>query len=291
MNASQWWIYDLVVLAIGILCVWNGFSNGIYRALGSFLIGVVSFLLASVIATPAAEMTYDMFFQQQCQHTVSENLQKVDMTSQLRNLLAQNGISLPYSDEEIAQMIQDANEDGGTADQIAGYLGMDADSLKTKLGTAVIDAVNAQGDILPSWASTAMAQATTADAQNAVTEAAASFFAEDYDAAAKSLEQAFVRPVVVTFLSALIFSVSAFLISLLLRVVILALPVRRDSLWNRLLGGVLGLAKAGVYLCLMVLLVKCISSMQNGAYPFFSEETVNRTYIFRTLYAVFASVR
>ncbi len=287
MSESQWWLYDLVVLAIAVLCIWNGVSRGIFRAIGGFLSSIAACLLAWLIATPIAEMTYDAFFQDSCQSLISQELEKLDVTEDVRNYLGQNGIYLPYSDEEIAQMIRSVNEDKALADQTAAYFGMDGEQLREYVGEAVIDAVQMHDELIPDWAEAAIAQTDEELVVDAVADTASSLFSNDYQEAAISLEASYVRPAVVSLLSVVVFAAAAFLISLLLRVILLVLPSGRNCLFNQLMGGLLGLLKTGVYLYLIVMLVSCIASMQNGEYPFFSEETINQTCIFRLLYDAF----
>ena len=287
MGESQWWLYDLVVLSIAVLCIWNGVSGGIYRAVAGLAASIASCLLASILAAPAAEMAYDVFLQDRCQSIIAENLEQFDVTEDVRSYLNRNGVNLPYSDEEIAQMIRDAGEDDALANQAAGMLGMDAQQLKEQLGAAIQSAVGAHEGLLPEWAEKTITEAKSDTILDAASDTAAALFSNDYREAAAGLEESYVKPAVTSVLTVFAFAVSAFLIALLLRVILLVLPDGRNSVINKLLGGALGLVKTGIYLYLIVLLVSGIVSMQNGAYPFFSEGTINRTCIFRLLYDAF----
>lgn len=291
MSEAQWWLYDLVVLAVAVLCIWNGVSGGIIRAVGGLACTVVSCLAAALIAAPVSEMVYDAFFQERCQSVIVSNLEQIDMTEDVRNSLGQYGVYLPISDEEIAQMIHNINEEDGLVDQTAALLGMDAEQLRSKLGAAVIEAVESREGLLPEWAEETIAQADESAALDAAAGIAEAVFSNDYYAAAAGLEETYLRPAILPFLKVLVFAAAAFLISLLLRAVQLVLPSGRNSLLNQMLGGVLGLVKTGIYLYLIVLLVSCIASMQNGAYPFFSEGTIERTWIFRIVYDAFEGMR
>lgn len=289
MSESQWWLYDLVVLAVAVLCIWNGISGGIVRAVGGVVMSIISCLLASLIASPVAEMAYDAFFQERCQNMICEKLAQMDVTENIRDYLGQKGIYLPYSDAELAQMFDEIRVDDAQADQAAALLGMDADQLREQLMSAVTDAVNAQEGLIPDWAEKTITEAdlNVSGVLNTAADAAAALFSNDYRAAAVNLEKTYIRPAAISLLSVLVFAVSAFFISLLLRMFLIVLPERSPSLGNQLMGGLLGLVKTGIYLYLIVLLVSCIVSMQDGAYSFFYEETINRTYIFRLLYDAF----
>ncbi|MBQ8725152.1 MAG: hypothetical protein IJY74_05730 [Oscillospiraceae bacterium] len=286
MSELHWWLYDLVVISVVVLCVWNGLSNGIFRAVGGIAVSIISCVLAFFISEPVSEMVYDAFFQKQCQSIVYENLEKADITDDVRNVLEQNGIYLSVTDDEIADIIESVGEDDELAEQTAAIFGLTADELRDEIGTAVSDAVEKHKGLLPEWAENTITE--TEDKSlilDAAADTASAIFAEDRYEASEGLEELYIRPVVTSFLSVLVFVAAAFLIGLILRMLILIVPNSRGSV-NSLLGGAAGLLKAAVYICLIVLLTSCIISMQSTDYPFFSEETVNRTYLFRVLYNV-----
>lgn len=61
MDVSQWWLYDLVVLAIAILCIWNGVSGGALKSGSSLIIGIVSCIAGVFLSGPVSGMVYDAF--------------------------------------------------------------------------------------------------------------------------------------------------------------------------------------------------------------------------------------
>ena len=284
MSEIHWWLYDLVVIAVVVLCVWNGMSGGIFRAIGGLAASIVSCILAFFIAEPVSEMVYDAFLQKQCQSIVYENLEKADITDDVRRMLEQNGIYLSVTDDEIADIIDTVGEDEELAEQTAAAFGLTADELRDKLGAAITDAVEAHGELLPEWAEKAITE--TEDKSlvlDVVTDTASAIFTEDRYEASEGLEEMYIRPVVISFLTVIVFIAAAFLIGLILRLILWIIPSGGGPV-NSLLGGAAGLVKAGVYLCLIVLLTSSIVSMQNGEYHFFTMDTVDRTYLFRILY-------
>ena len=290
MSEIHWWLYDLVVIAVVVLCVWNGMSGGIFRAIGGLAASIVSCILAFFIAEPVSEMVYDAFLQKQCQSIVYENLEKADITDDVRRMLEQNGIYLSVTDDEIADIIDTVGEDEELAEQTAAAFGLTADELRDKLGAAITDAVEDHGELLPEWAEKAITE--TEDKSlvlDVVTDTASAIFTEDRYEASEGLEEMYIRPVVISFLTVIVFIAAAFLIGLILRLILWIIPSGGGSV-NSLLGGAAGLVKAGVYLCLIVLLTSSIVSMQNGEYPFFTMDTVDRTYLFRILYDAIAEL-
>lgn len=290
MGEMHWWLYDLVVIAVVVLCVWNGMSSGILRAIGGVAASIISCILAFFIASPVSEMVYDGFFQKRCQSIVYENLEKADIADDIRGLLEQNGIYLPVTDNEIADIIKEAGEDDDLADKAASAFGLTGDELRDKIGTAITNAVEAHGGLLPEWAERAI---TEADSKNMVFDAAAdtaaAIFTEDRYEASAGLEEMYIRPVVTSLLSVLVFIAAAIVIGFIIRIILLIVPSGSSSV-NSILGGAAGLVKAGVYMFLIVLLTSSIISMQSSDYPFFAEETVNRTYLFRIIYDLVTEV-
>ncbi len=291
MSEAQWWMYDLVVLAIIILCVWNGVTHGLFRAIGGAVISIAACLIASVIMTPCSEMVYDAFLQKPCQNMIVQKLERVDFSDNVRSALEQRGLYLPLSDEQIAQTIQSISENEELAEQTAALLGIDKETLEEKISTALLDAIGSQEELLPDWAKQILEDSDKGVLLDTAADTAAALFSNDYATVSAEIEESYLRPAVLSVLRAVIFAAAAFVISFLLRVILLVLPESKPGTLDALLGGALGLVKASVYLCLIVLLVGGIASIQNGAYPFFSEEVVNRTALFRILYDIFGFMR
>lgn len=290
MSGSQWWLYDLVVLAIGILCIWNGASGGAQKALGGFIVSAASLIIAVLLSAPVSEALYAGIFQDACQELVEEKLDDADIAGNMRSALEEQGIYLPYENDELADMVEEFGSNEETIEQAAAMLGVDADELESELGAALQAAATEHGDMLPEWAADAVRDDEPENTLKTVADTTASLLRNDNSAAAAGIESAYVKPAVLPFLKIFSFAAISFLLSMLLRLFTAAIPGGNNGTAGTLIGAAIGAVRMCIYLCLMILLVKSIMSMEDGAYPFFSRDTVDRTLIFGKLYNIVTDI-
>ena len=64
--SQTFWLYDLTVLAILILCVWGGWKRGLLRT----IIGLAGYglaaLLSGFLAQPVSQWAYEKWVEQPC---------------------------------------------------------------------------------------------------------------------------------------------------------------------------------------------------------------------------------
>lgn len=283
MGVSEWWLYDLLVIAISVLCIWNGAKDGLTKALISLIISVVSCFAAWSIAEPAANGIYDKFIQETCREEIEDKLCRADITDNIRDELAKKGIYLPFDNEQIADMLDNAASDSSGLKKAAAMLGLNIDDLDKMLGQAIDKALEGHDEIVPSWAADAIKQNGGIGIESA-SKAASSVLRNDYKSLAEQIERSYIRPPVISFLKMIVFVVLVAVLSGILRAVLLAVPKRQAGIIDSSLGAAFGTLRAGVSIFLIVLLVGAISSMQGGEYKFYSRETIDKTYLFRIFY-------
>lgn len=284
MGEAQWWLYDLVVISIAVLCVWNGLNGGALRSCGSLVVGIVSCLAASLLAGPVTDLAYDAFFKETCRSVITEQISENDITDNIRTELEENGIYLPYEDEQIADMLDGLDRDDPALQKAAAMYGIDLSELEGEIADAVDYAIETHDNIIPKWAADAVKKDDGSINIDAAADTAAAILRNDYGKASEGIEKNYVKPAVTGILRVIAFTVIASVLTSVLRAAVLVLPRRKNSLTGSLIGSALGAAKAGIYIYLIVLLVSCISSMQGGDYPFYSNRTINQTCIFRIFY-------
>ncbi|MGN0631013.1 MAG: hypothetical protein ACI4JN_06760 [Ruminococcus sp.] len=284
MGEAQWWLYDLVVISIAVLCIWNGMNGGAFRSCGSLVIGIVSCLAASVFSGPVSELAYNAFFKESCQSVISHQLSKNDITGNIRAELENNGIYLPYDNEQIADILDGFSTDDPAVQQAAAMYGLSPSELEREIAGAIDYAIETHDEIIPDWASDAVKKADGSIDVDTAADTAASILRSDYNQASEQIEKNYIKPAITGILKVIAFTVIASVLATVLRTAVLVLPRKKDSYTGMVIGGILGAAKAGIYLYIIVLLVECISSMQSGDYPFYSQRTINQTYLFRIFY-------
>ena len=150
MNQT-WWLYDLTVIAIAVLCIWGGWKRGLLRTVAGLLGYVSAGLLAGLLAQPAAAYVYDRWVEPACTQVVEQQLAKYQMSDSLRGLLSNYGIQLDtglleqvaaHLEErrEIAVDVQVKAPEVRTVDvsvQVAARPGADFDTVRQAVESAV----------------------------------------------------------------------------------------------------------------------------------------------------------
>ena len=96
---------------------------------------------------------------------------------------------------------------------------------------------------------------------------AKSVISGDTHTAAQQLVSTYGKPILCSVLRSILFGLCFGVLMLLFQAVLLA-----------------GLAKAGILLWMMVVLTKVVVSATEGTTPFFTEATIQKTYLFQLLY-------
>lgn len=240
------WYYDLVVLAILALCVWNGMRKGVSRSLLQTAATILSAVVALWVSQPLAELCYTEFLEKPVVSAVEGQLNTVDVTGLVQTALSDNGI--PVSREQVQSMLADPE---GTAAQY----GFDSGWVNQQIDAAVQK------------------------------ETAKSVISGDTHTAAQQLVSTYGKPILCSVLRSILFGLCFGVLMLLFQAVLFLIPVQQMGLSVDLVVGALaGLAKAGILLWMMVVLTKVVVYATEGTTPFFTEATIQKTYLFQLLY-------
>ena len=136
------WYYDLVVLAILALCVWNGMRKGVSRSLLQTAATILSAVVALWVSQPLAELCYTEFLEKPVVSAVEGQLNTVDVTGLVQTALSDNGI--PVSREQVQSMLADPE---GTAAQY----GFDSGWVNQQIDAAADSVEELTNGVLPSW--------------------------------------------------------------------------------------------------------------------------------------------
>ena len=82
------WYYDLVVLAILALCVWNGMRKGVSRSLLQTAATILSAVVTLWVSQPLAELCYTEFLEKPVVSAVEGQLNTVDVAGFVQTALS-----------------------------------------------------------------------------------------------------------------------------------------------------------------------------------------------------------
>ncbi|MFR1501258.1 MAG: CvpA family protein, partial [Ruminococcus sp.] len=185
------WYYDLVVLAILALCVWNGMRKGVSRSLLQTAATILSAVVALWVSQPLAELCYTEFLEKPVVSAVEGQLNTVDVTGLVQTALSDNGI--PVSREQVQSMLADPE---GTAAQY----GFDSGWVNQQIDAAADSVEELTNGVLPSWLMKEIA------GDGAVQkETAKSVISGDTHTAAQQLVSTYGKPILCSVLRSILF--------------------------------------------------------------------------------------
>lgn len=139
---QTWWLYDLTVLAVLILCIWGGWRRGLISSVAGLLGYAAAALLAGVLAQPAAEYVYDRWLAEPCAAILEQKMEQYHLADDLQQTLGNYGIQL---DDAALQQIAD-NSDNASEELysvVSQKTGLPAELLQQGLSQS-IDSASSQ---------------------------------------------------------------------------------------------------------------------------------------------------
>lgn len=289
MNQT-WWLYDLTVLAICVLCIWGGWQRGMIRTIVSLLGYVSAGLLSGLLAQPATEYVYTRWLEQPCTELVTQQLEQYHLSDQVQQALSAYGMQV-----EEATLKQMAENPDAASQQFyaaaAEKTGIPTEVLQRALTQSVDRAAVQAYTGMPEWMVESLLPSSAEDSkavQNRAVQTAAILLTEDDMTAAKTLVREYIRPAIIRLGKVFMFSVLFLLISLLLQGIIKWISYLRrvDGMHfsDQVFGATIGAVQAALLVGFMVKLTQWLMTAGSGQIAFFNEAVLSKTVLFQGLY-------
>ncbi len=288
MNQS-WWLYDATVLAIVILCVWNGWQHGVKRALIRLVCYGVAWILAWTLSGSCTTYVYERWVAPSCEKKIAQELEQSNLQGTLQQALSSYGISL---DSETLEQIAESPD--GAAQTLysaaAAETGIPASMIQQEVTQTVENAREKVYGNLPDWMETALTEAdSTESLADETAQTAALLLTGDETKAAKALTEQYIKPTVIKMLKSFTFSTLFLLISFVLQGIIkifFFVKANRITTFDRLVGVTVGSVQAVVLLMMMGKFTSLLVTQGSDQIAFFNEAVIGKSVLFQMIYQV-----
>ncbi len=201
----------------------------------------------------------------------------------MKRTLENYGISL--DDTQLKALIEQPDT---AAETLCESVGISNDLLNQTILPALDQVATSSYIGLPDWMSDALlgTNDTTSEQANQLISMAALLLSSDTEAAANSLTETYMKPVVTSFLKVFVFFLAFLLISATMRVIIKVLSRAskgRLATLNRLLGAGLGCCQATLFMYLLKILTAWLVESGSNQLAFFNETVIEKTILFQNL--------
>lgn len=288
MNQT-WWLYDLTVAAIVLLCVWGGWRRGLIRTVSVLLGYGAAALIAGFLARPAAEYVYDRWLAERCSAVLEQKLEAYHMDDTIQQAMRSFGVEL---EPDVLRAV--AEEPDGAADTLYAAVsqktGLPVNLIEAGLSQTIDSTAVQSYTGLPSWMTKALIpdDLSSRDLQNRTIQTAALLLSGDSGRTAEVLTKQYLRPVILSPLKIFMFSLLFLLISMTLQVIIKWLTCLRRSdsgqMTDHVLGAAVGCVQMVLFLGLMLKLTQWLVAAGDGQQAFFNNTAIDKTILFRHLY-------
>lgn len=285
-----WWLFDATILALMVLCVWNGWERGLARTVAGLVAYGLAGVLAGLLVTPTTNVVYERVVRPYCVEKIEEKLDAAQLNETLQSVLNQYGIVL---DSEVIQEVLDAPEDAADHlyDAASAETGIPAESIEGLVQENLNAKVLRTYTGLPEWMGNALLSSdNTEGMDNRLAETAAILAEGDAESSAESLCDNFIQPVVTQILRIFLFSFWFLLISLALHGIIRILYKMKEeeifSTMDRGIGAGIGVAKGLVFVVLICKITTWLMKQGGDSLPFYNSEVIEKTLIFQGIYTI-----
>ncbi|MBQ8824814.1 MAG: hypothetical protein IJZ64_06240 [Ruminococcus sp.] len=287
MEDYMWWYYDAVIVALFVLCIWNGSRKGVLKSLLGLGVCVISLLISYFASAPVSEYVYNQFFQERIQEYISNKPEINNFTNELHSQLELYGYDKLISSDVIYAVESGEIDSASIYDSVQQQTGIDSNLVRSGVEGAITSAFEQSNLELPEWVLKSLTE-NTKDISDNILKTATVALSNDAEQLAINLESTYIQPAVCIILRIFSFGLLFLLISCLLRCIIkLLLSFGADKTYSIIdifVGGLIGAGKAMIYVWLIIKLVQFIVNQDSGLYPFFSDNIINKTVLFKALY-------
>lgn len=293
MEVQLWWLYDVLAVAVLLICIYLSGKKGIFKSVVTSVGCVVGAVIAVSVSGAVSDSLYKTTVRDGNINKLEKSLIDTDISSYMGNALEGMGYNVVVSTKKIDEIF---DSDKDIDEQLYRYM-------NNINGKVVDDEENFQKNLLECYA-TVMRKLISDDvsryavetASKKITDGDADFgslirqikdgdkrkdtariISDDYIADAyKNV----IRLVVIAILSVIILIITIFTV----KAVTAGQRETENSTGSHIVGGVCGIITGAVILFIIAVILRLYCITGNNETLFFGNEAVEKTYIFRYAY-------
>lgn len=290
MGTNFWWIYDLICIAVIVLCVYGGAKKGFSKIIIMVIGCVVSIFLAFTVSKHSSQFIYDKFIKESSIKAVSEMIEEYSPAASVKEVIESQDYGAVVEESKIKSIL--ASEDSVErlyeyANQAAGSVVDTHENFVTTLTTGFTELFARQlGVKLPPYVTHELTDRISGNQELFVETT--EMLMKSPDKVPEYIEENFIRKPALKLIKAFVFIICYFIFMTIIRVVInrtfkFGLLNGFDRL-DKAFGGILGLIQAAVVLVVLAVAVKILIHIAESSGSFISYETVEKTKLFRLIF-------
>lgn len=293
MNTQLWWLYDVVAVAIFLVCIYLSGRKGIFKSLITAVGCILSVFISVSISGTVSDTLYKTTVRDGNINKLEKTLIDVDISSDMKNALEEMGYSVIVNTKRLDEILDsDKNLDEQLykyMNNINGKVVDDEESFQKALNVCYASVMKKliSGDMSKYAVETASRKIIDgkADFGNLIRQIkdgdkrkdTAKIISDDYVADAyKNV----IRLVVILISFALIFIITLLTVKAMTE----GQMQTENSTGSYIAGGACGIITGAIIVFISAVIVKLCAIMGDNEMLFFGNEAIEKTYIFRYAY-------
>ena len=293
MNTQLWWLYDVVAVAIFLVCIYLSGRKGIFKSLITAVGCILSVFISVSISGTVSDTLYKTTVRDGNINKLEKTLIDVDISSDMKNALEEMGYSVIVNTKKLDEILDsDKNLDEQLykyMNNINGKVVDDEESFQKALNVCYASVMKKliSGDMSKYAVETASRKIIDgkADFGNLIRQIkdgdkrkdTAKIISDDYVADAyKNV----IRLVVILISFALIFIITLLTVKAMTE----GQMQTENSTGSYIAGGACGIITGAIIVFISAVIVKLCAIMGDNEMLFFGNEAIEKTYIFRYAY-------
>lgn len=296
MSSQFWWVFDALVILVAGYVLYSNIKRGMTKVMALSIGYIIAAFAASLIAAFGAQPVYESVAQNSNISAVESVNEHVDLAGAFAKTINAQDYGFQCTGRDIAAILRkqdyqqfdhalyeytDEKSNGTVGDE-----GVFRILIKKSFIQAYGDAMN---DKLPRYARASFEKQIneSSDTMRKIVDALYSSKSSSRETA-EEIERLFAQEATVEVLRIFIYVI---VLSVLMVIAAVINAILQNRLFfnltntkERFYGGVFGLLEVGVMLVLLTLLIRLLVLLGGGKILFFSEEAIEKTFLFKHLY-------
>ena len=285
------WFFDVIIIGILLICMYNGSKRGFIKSIVSILSLVIACVGAYAISKAVSPPIYDALLQEKIETIFVENIDNINIKSAIKSAIKKQNIDIEISDEQLDSII---NSGGDLALNLQNFVKDTGTQLSSSQLKEKTEGVFSTETVLNSIKGK-IPENVYKEIQNfidksktSLTQTITALNNPNREEGATQLE-VIIRPLAISVVQIILFFVFFAILMAILQIVA-GIVTKTISFvpfvgtLNSFLGLVLGLLQGAIIILLITFVLKGIIALTDNELIMFNTATIDKTYILDKLY-------
>lgn len=286
--------FDIILIAVLVLFIYNGAKKGFVKTVLVIIGYFVALLGGLVVSNLLSPGIYDAFVRNKAEKVVEENIDNINIKSQIKASIKEQNIGIDITDEEISVII---DKGGDFAKNFSEYAKSKGSQLSDSALESKFNNVFTKNTVLKSIKDKipenlySEVEKYLNNSKTSISDVITALNNPSKEEGAKELTELVVKPFAIKVIKIIIFIITFILLMFVVKFLSSVITktfklVPLVGPLNTFLGGLLGFIQGAIIVFITALIIKVLISLTNNEIMLFNTPTIEETYIFKYIYNI-----